>query len=153
MQRGTMMRQLILTPLIVLAACQTTPAPHLASAGTIAPAQAIQAAASVAPRVPGVFEIHVVASGRQSGNIYLNSEKDYRDQRNLTIAIHPRAFDGLRARFGGDPDAALAGMIIRVAGEARRVTIVFIDNGRPASKYYYQTHVDVVRADQIQIVG
>jgi hypothetical protein len=148
------MRGLIAMSLLALAGCQASLSRPMASAGTIAPFEAIQAAAAAAPRrVPGVFEMRVAASGRQSGNIYLNSEKDYRDQRSLTVAIHPSAFAALRARFGGDPDAALAGRVIRVKGAARRAQILFLENGRPTGKYYYQTHVDVVRGEQIEIVG
>ena len=148
------MRALVALSLLALAGCQAGAHRPIAAAGTIAPFEAIQAAAAAAPgRVPGVFEMRVVASGRQSGNIYLNSEKDYRDQRNLTIAIHPSAFAALHSRFGGDPDDALAGRVIRVKGAARRAQILFLENGRPTGKYYYQTHVDVIRGDQIEIAG
>ena len=54
-------------------------------------------AADKAPdRVPGVFVLNVQASGRSNGDLYLNSETDYRDQRNLSIRILPKAQDELR---------------------------------------------------------
>lgn len=148
-------RGLILLSLLALAACQTGSSRPQISAGAVGPADAILAAANAAPRrVPGTFELQVRGSGRQDGNIYLNSEKDYRDQRSISIAIHPMACAELRERLGGWPDEVLAGKTIRVRGAARRARIDFIgDNGRPSGKYYYQTHVDVTHANQITVVG
>jgi len=119
----------------------------------ITPIQAILAAASAAPNVvKGVFVLEVRATGRQDGNIYLNSELDYRDQRNLTIAIFPDAAPELRRKFSNDVDVALKGKRIRVSGVAQRVKIGFFENGEFTGKYYYQTHVDVTAANQIEVL-
>jgi hypothetical protein len=116
------------------------------------PTAAILRAADAAPRaVPGDFVMHVAATGRQDGRIYLNSERDYRDQRNLTVAIEPQAIPLLERKFGASPDAYFRGKWIEVRGAAQRVRIDFIAGGRPTSKYYYQTHVRV--ADPSQIVS
>jgi hypothetical protein len=117
---------------------------------------AADAADSVAPAahvVRGVFELPVRATGRQDGRLYANSERDYRDQRNLTVAIEPAAEAGLRERLGGDPAAALVGRRLRVTGAAQRVTIRFSCGDGPSDKYYYQTHVRVFRADQVAVVA
>ena len=52
----------------------------------IDPSSAVQLAAA-APRdgVTGVFAMTVRAVGRDERGVYLNSERDYRDQRNLTV--------------------------------------------------------------------
>ncbi len=119
----------------------------------ISPSEAIQSAAAAAPRsVQGQFALRVTGVGRQDGNIYLNSETDYRDQRNLTIAILPSAIEPLAQRYGSDADVFLIGKRIVVTGAARRTQIDFTDNGRPTGKYYYQTHVRVGDADQISVV-
>lgn len=120
--------------------------------GLITPFEAIQSAAAAAPSsVRGRFVIRVQGVGRQDGNVYLNSEIDYRDQRNLTIAILPSAIGPLAQQYGSEADVFLLGKRIVVTGEARRTRILFTEDGRPTGKYYYQTHVRVGDADQVSV--
>lgn len=122
--------------------------------GHIAPEKAIQLAASTAPMlVPGVFEMQVKATGTQNGYVYLNSELDYRDQRNLTIAMTPDAVKRFTSETGTSPLEAFQGKHIVVKGAASRVKIAFLVDGRQTSKYYYQTHVAVLGGDQISVVN
>ena len=120
------------------------------------PVEAITSAAEAATTsqrvVRGVFEIVVLASGRQDSLLYLNSELDYRDQRCLTVAITPAAQRAFAQR-GVNPDSAFAGKRIRVTGAAQRITVWFYSQGKRTEKYYYQTHVPVFRPDQITIVA
>ena len=122
----------------------------------ITPVEAINAAAEAATTservVRGVFEMPVRATGRQDSLLYLNSELDYRDQRSLTVAITPNAEKALQERFGADLALALTGKRIRVTGAAQRVTIWFFCDGKRTDKYYFQTHVPVLRADQLTVV-
>jgi hypothetical protein len=119
----------------------------------IAPTQAILLAADAAPLgVKGTFALEVRAVGRQDGNIYLNSELDYRDQRNLTVAIFPDAAQQCRQKFGEDADVVLKGKRIKVRGEAIRVKIGFVADGALTDKYYYQTHVNVYEANQVEVL-
>jgi hypothetical protein len=120
-------------------------------AGTIGPRDAILLAADAAPKaVPGTFAMLVRATGRARGQVYLNSELDYRDQRNLTINIDPAAAEGLENRLGQAPDRFFKGKWVEVRGAAERVRIGFFDDhGRPTGLYYYQTHVRVRDSDQI----
>lgn len=135
---------------VVLSACATVEGPT----ELIGPMEAIQSAAAAAPRaVRGRFAMRVEAVGRRDGNIYLNSEDDYRDQRSLTVTIRPSAIGPLADRFGDEADRYLIGKRIVVDGEARRVHIDFTSDGRPTGKFYYQTHVDVVNADQVSIIS
>ncbi|HEX8613868.1 MAG TPA: hypothetical protein VF800_21540 [Telluria sp.] len=121
--------------------------------GTIAPAEAVQLAAASAPAgVPGIFALRVQATGRQNGYLYLNSEADYRDQRNLSIAVSPSVIRVLTAQLGQDPAIALQGKRLLVSGDATRVPIHFVANGRMTDKYYYQTHVAVTDAAQIEVL-
>jgi len=118
------------------------------------PEAAIHEANAQAPQaVPGRFALHVQSAGRQDGNVYLNSELDYRDQRNLTVAIMPAAMGALARRCGQPPDQFFLGKNIVVDGAARREKIVFMANGMPSDKYYYQTHIVVERGDQIRLMG
>jgi hypothetical protein len=116
--------------------------------------QAVMAAADAAPRgVPGNFALVVKRVDMVGPRLFLNSEEDYRDQRNLSIAIDPQALPGLRRRLGSNLRAALVGHDVRVRGLARRTRIDFINHGRRTGKYYFQTHVMVTRDEQISVVG
>jgi len=155
------MRKTVLSITLFLAACRSGPVdeppvvvftPQEVQRYT--PQQAVMAAASAAPRmVPGIFSMQVKATGKERGRTFLNSELDYRDQRNLTVTIEPRAAKALAARFGSPPDVFFKGKAIEVRGAARRVTIGFFENGRPTGLYYYQTHVNVRGADQIRLMN
>lgn len=132
-----------------LAGCATDPR-ITPDARWIDPTQAVQLAAAAAPRgVSGVFAL-TVQSAAQPGPLYLNSERDYRDQRDLTVVVLPAAAKALAERLHGEPERVLRGRRILVAGWARRVRIDFVVDGRPSGKYYYQTHVVVTDAAQIQ---
>ena len=134
-----------------LAGCATDPR-ITPGARWIDPSQAVQLAAAAAPRgVSGVFALTVQATARP-GPLYLNSERDYRDPRNLTAVVLPEAAAALAQRLHGEPERELRGRRILVAGQARRVRIDFVVDGRPSGKYYYQTHVVVSDAAQIQLL-
>jgi hypothetical protein len=159
------MRHFVLPMVLLLAACQSGPKggeeaePALVvftpeNLTRFTPEQAVMMAASSAPRtVPGIFTLQVKASGKDNKRVYLNSELDYRDQRNLTISIDPRTAKVLAAKYGAPPEDYFKGKTIEVRGAARRVTIGFFENRRPTGLYYYQTHVTVGHAGQIQLVA
>ena len=142
---------------IVLAACAAvsgcaTTSSIPSQSRWIQPTQAVELAAEAAPDgVRGVFAIRVQATGAQGAFTFLNSERDYRDQRNLTIAVVPRAERQLEARLGADSLAVLKGRDLLVNGVARRMKVVFSAGGKATDKYYYQTHVLVTDAKQISI--
>lgn len=137
----------------LLTACSSDPYVDARPLHGIAAQDAVQMAAGSAPRgVMGVFKLHVRATGEQDGRLYLNSEEDYRDQRNVAIEIPPAAAKQLSEQLGADPLVALKDKDLLVAGVAQRVTIYFYDNdGRRTDKYYYQTHVRVYNPQQIVI--
>jgi hypothetical protein len=131
---------------LVLSGCGAT------SSGWIQPAQAVQLAAEAAPSgVPGVFAVQVQATGTRGDFTYLNSQPDYRDQRNLTIAIAPAAARQLEAELGSHPRVALRGKRILVDGVAERTRIHFFADGKRTEKFYYQTHVRVTDPAQITV--
>jgi hypothetical protein len=134
-----------------LAGCATPASPP---PGTITPEQAVLMAAASAPRgVRAVVALQVMAVGRQNGITYLNSQADYRDQRNVSIAIRPEVLREVETKFGGPLDQTAYGKRLRVEGAAERVTIWFLgEDGRPSDKYYYQTHIRIVNAAQLQLI-
>jgi hypothetical protein len=145
-------KQSILLLIIALTAgCACAPSKS-GSAHWIDPSQAVHlAAASPMLGVTGVFALTVKATGK-TNRVHLNSELDYRDQRNLSIAVEPEAAEVLTAQLGAPPEVALKGKQILVTGTAKRTKIVFSVDGKPTDKYYYQTHVTVTNASQIKIL-
>ena len=120
----------------------------------LSPREAIFGAAAE-PRtgLSGTFVMTVGAVGR-GGAVYLNSEADYRDQRNLTVRLEPSAAAELEARLGTTLEDALRGrQIVVVDAIARRTRIDFLIDGQPSGKYYYQTHVRVPDASQLHVLG
>jgi hypothetical protein len=119
-------------------------------AGTMLPFEAIQRAAYAAPRpIFGVFWLRVQATGTGNGEVYLNSEQDYHDQRNITVVILPAVARVLEQRLGGHSPAVFMHKSLLVRGAARRVTVYFSADGQPSTKYYYQTHINVTLPRQI----
>lgn len=136
-----------------LSGCATTPQPAAQARNAwITPPQAVLLAADAAPRgVHGTFSMRVQSTGTQGDQSFLNSEADYRDQRNLTVVLTRRATEELGERVGADPLVALKGRNILVTGAAIRTKIYFFVNGVMTDKYYYQTHVNVATANQVVV--
>ena len=119
----------------------------------LSPAQAVINAAEMPEGVGGVFEMVVRATGRQRGFLYLNSEADYRDPRNLSIVVAPGPEAALAERLGRPVEAAVLRRVIAVRGVARKTRIDFTSNGRPTGKYYYQTHLRLRSARDLTVAG
>jgi len=117
---------------------------------TVKPEKAVMAAAKAGPEgFGGVFKMTVAAVGHQGGKVFLNSQSDYRDPRNLTIAMTEATAEAVERKAGLSDASGLIGRKIYVRGSARTVRVNFIVDGRPTGKYYYQTHVAV--SDPVEI--
>lgn len=103
--------------------------------------------------VEGVFKFKIKASGVKRGEVFLNTELDYRDRRAITVTIAPNVASALMEKYGSAPEAFFVDKIVEVTGEAKRVKIYFISNGMLTSKYYFQTHINVPSIDNIKVVG
>jgi hypothetical protein len=115
----------------------------------LSPLEAISLAAS--GPTEGVFRFTVAGQGQDARKIYLNSEPDYRLPTCLTIAVDRRIENAL-LRLAGYGTGDLVGKTIRVAGTVSRVRIHYLDEKRqPTGRFYYQTHVAVVSADQLTV--
>lgn len=129
---------------------------NLCANGCLSPEQAVIFAAKAAPSgaVSGNFIMKVEAVGRQRDHYYLNSEKDYRDQTNLTIAIPNVVAQGILRKYNGNNlENVFKGRQIIVSGTAQRVRIGFFGNdGKQTDLYYYQTHVRVRNSGQITLL-
>lgn len=103
--------------------------------------------------VKGAFELPIKTTGTQGTSTYLNTEQDYRDRRNITVALDFKVSRKIAEKYGMPPEDYFKNKTIKVTGEAKRVKIYFIANGRQTQKYYYQTHIRVRSLDQIKIVS
>ena len=110
-------------------------------------------AAAMPQGVAGVFEMVVRATGRQDGFLYVNAERDYRDQRNLSVVLTPGIEAALAVRLGGPPEQQLIGRTIAVRGVARKTRIDFRIDGRPTGKYYFQTQLRLATARDMTVDG
>ena len=108
--------------------------------------------------IKGTFVLPIRASGvreTKQGKVgsLLNTELDYRDRRNLTITISPKANKFLSDKYGSSPDKYFVNKTIEVIGTAKRVVIWFYANEKRTKKYYHQIHIDVTHTDQIKVVN
>lgn len=118
----------------------------------IEPMQAIFLAADAqgAP-VAGNFVLQVNNVAR-SRRVYLNSERDYRDQRNVSVVMTQAVAADVERALGQPLEAALEGQCALVVdGQARRTRVDFSYAGRPSGKYYYRTQITVRDASQVQL--
>lgn len=144
------MKVLFCALLFVIVGCTSTSKP-IVYADTMA---VIEKAAENAPKgVYGEYTLKIQATGQQRGITYLNSELDYRDQRNLTVALHPKILAELESKYGDTPQNFFVGKTVSIKGYAKRVKINFIAaNGRTSNKYYYQTHIRISDIAAIEVV-
>lgn len=119
----------------------------------LSPAQAVINAAEMPAGIGGVFEMVVRATGRDGGLLYLNSEADYRDPRNLSIVVAPADEKALSDRLGGPVEPTILKKVIAVRGVARKTRIDFLAYGRPTGKYYFQTQLKLRSARDLTIEG
>ena len=145
------MKYVFLTLILLLAGCSSTTS-HTTSTFSDT-MEIIKAAAESAPKgVPGQYALQIVATGSQGQYVYLNTEKDYRDQRSITVALHPKVIAQLSAKYGMPPQEYFVNKAIVVNGKAQRVKIVLLSGGKPTGKYYYQTHIRLMDISQLQVV-
>ena len=89
----------------------------------------IRSAAESAPSgVQGEFILEIKAAGNQGPFIYLNSELDYRDQRAVTIAIHPRVTPLFIQRYSVPPQEYFVGKTIAVHNGRQFIPVFVTEN-------------------------
>lgn len=114
----------------------------------------IAAAAAAAPEgVVGEYQLSIQAAGTDGRAVYLNTELDYRDQRNITIAMSPAVAAALTGTDAASAQQYFVGKKLLVKGQARRMKIDFMSQGKPTGLYYYQTHIRVKNPEQIKLLS
>lgn len=147
------MKYLILISVLVLSACGSTPK-NITNANVINTMNLIAQTEEKAPEgVQGTFQFAIKASGVKSGVVYLNTEMDYRDRRNITVSLPPNLIHAFTEKYGTSPGSYFINKTIEVTGEAKRLKIYFISSGRVTKKYYFQTHLKVTSLKQIEVIS
>ena len=134
------MRLVVLVLVLMLAGCSVTR--NQPSTGQFVSASdtmdIIRNAAESAPKgVKGEYLLSIKGTGKQGPVVYLNTELDYRDQRNVTVALHPNIIPQLKSQYGVTPEAFFTGKTILVKWHAQRVRIDFLDAKQKTSEKYY----------------
>jgi len=144
------MKNFLIAGCVFLAGCaatneEPTPKPGLTAR------DAIELSEANAPKsVPGIFSLTIKATGRRDGYIYLNTQDDYRDRRNVTVVLLPHFQQAFKEKYGVDSDEKLINQTILVKGLARRMKISLMRDGKRSEKYYFQTHIPVKKLGQIK---
>jgi len=114
----------------------------------------IEQAAEAAPYgVTGNFSLTIKAAAKPGEIVYLNTELDYRDRRCITIALSPEIASHIEQQYGVTAQEYYLGKKIQVNGTAKQVKIWFFERGKRTDKYYYQTHIQIMRPKQIEVLG
>lgn len=151
------MRVVVLVLVLILSGCSViTKQPAIGSFVSASDTmEIIRSAAESAPEgLKGEYVLSIKATGKQGPVVYLNTELDYRDQRNVTVALHPNIILQLKAQYGVTPEEFFTGKKILVKGNAQRVRIDFINSEqKPSGKYYFQTHIRISNISQIEVIN
>lgn len=116
------------------------------TAATLEPAEAIAAAKRAAPSpFAGTFSFQIQSTRRGNGQLFLNSEVDFRDPANLSVLV-PLAE---AATLGADD--GLKGKHVTVIGGARLVRVQPLQDGKPAGEPQLQVRIPVTSASQVSI--
>lgn len=156
MYKDILMRFVLLGLILVLCGCSSTSSTSSTKTGPLYSdtMEVIRSAAASAPKgVKGEYILNVKASGSDRSGIYLNTELDYRDQRNITVALGPKVALQLYKNYEQNPKTFFIGKSIKINGEAKRAKIYFYSKGERTEKYYYQTHIKVQDISQIEVVA
>jgi hypothetical protein len=119
------------------------------------PAQAIAEAAKAEGAAKGVFEFKVASVGGNDGkgrSIFLNSEADHHDAKNISAMVRPVAVQELEQTLGAPLDKALAGKRIAVTGTAHPKTINIYDEAHnKTGQTFTRTRVMLAKAEKLAV--
>ena len=147
------MKYLILVSILALSACTTTPVVTSNQPSTDVMRLIEQTAINAPNGVKGTFQFSIKAAGVEREIVYLNTEFDYRDRRNITVALHPRTVAAFTKKYGSSPEVYFINKNIEVTGEARQIKIWFVSKGIRTEKYYFQTHIRIKSINQIKVLS
>lgn len=146
------MKAVLLYPLLMvaLAGCAVQQDAAPAKPGLTAWDAIVMSEQSAPAVVPGLFSLEIKNAAKVGKVVYLNTEYDYRDRRNVTVALTAKMLEEFATLYPDQkPEQYFIGKTIVVNGAASRQTIWFISEGKASEKYYFQTHIPVWQTGQI----
>jgi hypothetical protein len=146
-------KYLIILSILVLSACSSTPEVALKSEATNIIQLIEQAKRRYPEAVRGTFQIPIKATGSQNGVVYLNSNLDYREPTNITLALAPSTIEAFSNTYKISPDLYFINKILEVTGKVERIRIYLYKNGKRTRKFYFQTHIRIFSINQIRVLG
>lgn len=100
--------------------------------------------------VLGLFSLQIHNAEKLGSTVYLNTEYNYRDRRNVSIVLTPKMLEEFALLYPEQQsEQYFLGRTIVVNGAATRQTICFYSQGKKTDKYYFQTHIPVYLTGQI----
>jgi len=145
------MKYLLIITTLLLTACASKNSLNQTS-NTSDIMQIIELAEEKAPEgVEGPFTMDILSTGRH-GDIFLNSQLDYRDRRNLTVTINEETAKRLSEVYGSPPEVYFLNKKVKIDGSAYRAKIWFYVNDKPTEEYSFQTRIYVTSPDQIKVI-
>ncbi|WP_019028078.1 hypothetical protein [Colwellia piezophila] len=149
------MKYLIFVAAFILSGCNATPNPNPNSQAK--PTDIVQLIEKTKRRYPepvrGTFQIPIKASGFINGVVYLNSDVDYRDPKNITVVLLPSTVESFAKAYHSPADAFFIDKTIQVTGKVVRVRKYLYINNKRTRKYYYQTHIHVSSLEQVKLLS
>lgn len=124
------------------------------SSSVYSPREAIAAASRDETGASGVFEFKVasIGGGAKGRAVFLNSEEDYRDPKNLTVMVRPAAVKAIEAKLGKPLDKAFNGKRVRVTGTAQKAKINLYDaDNKRTGETETQVRITVTEAASIVV--
>jgi len=147
------MKYLILLSILFLSACSSTSEVASKSEATDI-IQLIEKAKRRFPEpVRGTFQIPIKATGIKNGVVYLNSNLDYREPTNITLALATSTIEAFTNYYNSSPDLYFKNKMLEVTGKVERIKIYMYKNGKRTKKYYFQTHIRVISIEQIRVLS
>lgn len=111
---------------------------------------AIELSEAAAPEgVPGYYSLLIKAHGKQRDTLYLNTQLDYRDRRNVSLVFSKHIQQAFLKETGQPIEHALLNQSVLINGHAQREKIWFYKAGMRSEKYYFQTHIRINDLSQI----
>ena len=147
------MKYLLILSVLILSACSSTPEIASKSELTDIPKLIKKAQRRYPEGVIGTFQIPIKASGNEGGVVFLNSDLDYRDPKNITVLLEPSTIESFTKIYKASPDSYFINKTIEVRGKVERIKIYRYTKGKRPAKYYFQTHIKVTAVDQISVLN
>ncbi|RLV60918.1 hypothetical protein D5018_04560 [Parashewanella curva] len=101
--------------------------------------------------VNGTFKLPIKSTALVGERVYLNTQNDYRDRRNISVEITPMLVFELDESYGTPPEKYFLNKLLEVKGEVKKIKIYVISDGKVTKDYYFQTLIKINSLNQINV--